>query len=96
MLQLGPRQGWHFPQTEFGVYAGFHPADSKEAIYHLEELRRKGADYLLFPSTAFWWLGFYGDFQKYLESRYACICSEASCVIFQLSSTPGSGFRSHE
>ena len=85
LLQLGPRRGWHFPQTEAGVYAGFYPADSEEAIAHLEEIRRKGADYLLFPSTAFWWLGFYGDFQKYLESRYPCICSDPSCLIFQLS-----------
>ncbi len=85
LLQLGPRRGWHFPQTEAGIYAGFHPADSEEAISHLEEIRRKGADYLLFPSTAFWWLAFYGDFQKYLESRYPCICSDPSCLIFQLS-----------
>ena len=89
LLQLGPRRGWHFPQTEAGVYAGCYPADSREAIAHLEEVRRKGADYLLFPSTAFWWLGFYGDFQKHLESRYPCICSDPSCLIFQLSTTPG-------
>ena len=89
LLQLGPRRGWHFPQTETGVYAGFYPADSTEAIAHLEEIRRKGADYLLFPSTAFWWLGFYGDFQKYLESHYPCVCSDPSCLIFQLSTTPG-------
>ena len=88
LLQLGPRRGWHFPQTEAGVYAGFHPADSGEAIVHLEEIRRKGADYLLFPSTAFWWLGYYGDFQKYLESRYPCVCSDPSCLIFLLSNTP--------
>ncbi len=91
LLQLGKRRGWHFPQTEAGVYAGFHPADSEEAISHLEEIRRKGADYLLFPSTAFWWLGFYGDFQKYLESSYPCVCSDPSCLIFQLSTTPGGG-----
>ena len=88
LLQLGSRRGWHFPQTEAGVYAGFYPADSGEAIAHLEEIRRKGADYLLFPSTAFWWLGFYGDFQKYLESHYPCVCSDPSCLIFQLSTTP--------
>jgi O-antigen biosynthesis protein len=90
LLQLGPRRGWHFPQTEAGVYAGFYPADSEEAIAHLEEIRRMGADYLLFPSTAFWWLGFYGDFQKHLESHYPCVCSDPSCLIFQLSTNPGS------
>jgi hypothetical protein len=89
LLQLGPRRGWHFPQTEAGVYAGFYPADSEEAIAHLEEIRRKGADYLLFPSTAFWWLGFYRDFQKHLESHNPCVCSDPSCLIFQLSTTPG-------
>ena len=91
LLQLGPRRGWHFPQTEAGIYAGFHPADSEAAISHLEGIRRKGADYLLFPSTAFWWLGFYGDFQKYLESHYPCVCSDPSCLIFQLSTTLGGG-----
>ena len=91
LLQLGPRRGWHFPQTEAGVYAGSYPADSRDAIAHLEEVRRKGADYLLFPSTAFWWLGFYGDFQKYLEYRYPCVFSDPSCLIFQLSTTPGGG-----
>ena len=90
LLQLGPRLAWHFPQTEAGVYAGYYPADSREAIDHLEELRRKGGDYLLFPSTAFWWLGYYGDFQKHLESHYPCIWSDPSCLIFQLSGTPGS------
>jgi hypothetical protein len=89
MFQLGPRRGWHFPQTETGVYAGCYPADSGEAITHLEEIRRKGGDYLLFPSTAFWWLGFYGDFQKHLESHYPRVWSDPSCLIFQLSTTPG-------
>jgi GT2 family glycosyltransferase len=89
LLQLGPRRAWHFPQTEDGVYAGCYPADSQEAIAHLEGLRRNGGDYLLFPSTAFWWLGFYGDFQKHLESHYSRIWSDPNCLIFQLSSTPG-------
>ena len=89
LLQLGPRRGWHFPQTEAGIYAGCYPADSAEAIAHLEEIRRKGADYLLFPSTAFWWLGYYGDFHKHLESHYPRVWSDPSCLIFQLSTTPG-------
>ncbi len=91
LLHLGPRRGWHFPRTEAGVYAGCYPADSGEAIAQVEEVRRRGADYLLFPSTAFWWLGFYGDLQKHLETRYPCICSDPCCLIFQLSTTPGRG-----
>jgi hypothetical protein len=52
LLTLGGRQVWHFPQTEDGVNAGYYPADSTEAITHLEVLRAKGGEYLLFPSTA--------------------------------------------
>ena len=51
--------GWHFPQTPDGVYAGHYPADSAEAIGHLEDLRVQGGQFLLFPSTAFWWLEHY-------------------------------------
>lgn len=87
LLQLGTCRGLHFPQNAEGVYAGYHPADSREAIAHLEDLRRAGGQFLLFPSTAFWWLGYYRDFQKHLETKYSCICSERSCLIFQLTPT---------
>jgi glycosyltransferase involved in cell wall biosynthesis len=70
LLKLGERRGWHFPQQEDGRYAGFHPANSADAIAGLESLRRRGAGYLLFPSTASWWLEYYSDFKEYLESRY--------------------------
>ena len=84
LLRLGgQRRGWHFPQEEGGVYAGYYPADSAEAIAHLEELREKGADFLLFPETAYWWLERYGDFEKHLDARYRRIWSEG-CIIYQL------------
>jgi len=77
LLKLGgQRRGWHFPQNEDGVYAGYYPADSAEAIFHLEELRSKGADFLLFPETAYWWLERYGDFEQHLDARYRRIWSE--------------------
>src|SRR5687767_15174541 len=56
LLELQGRRGWHFPQEADGRYAGYHPANSAAAISHLEELRSKGAEYILLPSTAFWWL----------------------------------------
>jgi hypothetical protein len=84
LLKLdGERIGWHFPQNENGVYAGFYPADGSEAIFHLEELRAKGADFLLFPETAFWWLERYRDFKQHLDSHYRRIWSEG-CIIYQL------------
>ena len=49
LLALDGLRGRHFPQRADGVYAGHHPADSAEAIAHLEQLRAQGADYLLIP-----------------------------------------------
>lgn len=85
LIELGSRQGWHFPQDEEGVFAGHYPADSAEAIAHLEALRAKGGDFLLFPNTAFWWLEYYLDFRSHLDGRYRCILRDESCIIYQLS-----------
>jgi len=88
LVDLGDeRQGWHFPQNEEGVYIGYHPSDSAQAIAHLEELRKKGAGFLLFPGTAFWWLEHYGEFRDHLDSHYSRVCEEEGCIIFELSPT---------
>ncbi|HJQ26315.1 MAG TPA: glycosyltransferase, partial [Blastocatellia bacterium] len=52
---------------------------------HLEALRRRGAEYLLLPSTAFWWLDFYKDFQRHLDSACQRIWADDNCLIYQLS-----------
>ena len=51
---------------EDGTYAGHHPADSAEAIAHLEALRAKGAEYIVFPQTALWWLDYYDALRELL------------------------------
>jgi hypothetical protein len=76
---------WHFPQTEDGVYAGHHPADSAEAIAHLESLRAKGAGYLLIPKPAFWWLEYYSQFKDHLERQYSpSVRDSETCLVFNL------------
>ena len=50
LLALDGKAGRHFPPGEGGGYAGYHPADSAEAIRHLESLRREGVQFLLFPA----------------------------------------------
>ena len=89
LLRLnGGRRGWHFPQASNGVYAGCYPGDSAAAIAHLEELRSRGADFLLLPETDFWWLQHYGDFRRHLEDRYRVVVDEEGvCVIFSLRET---------
>ncbi len=85
LLQLADHQGWHFPQTEQGVYAGCYPADSAEAIAHLEALRAKGGEFLVFPEPAFWWLEHYHEFKQHLESHYRLVDhQEDAYMIFAL------------
>jgi colanic acid/amylovoran biosynthesis glycosyltransferase len=81
--------GWrasHFPQAHGGGYAGFYPADSGEAIQHLEDLRSAGAEYLVFPPTATWWLEHYTGLRMHLESAYGMLqpAAEGGCVVVAL------------
>jgi hypothetical protein len=85
LLQLSGRPAWHFPQTDDGVYAGFHPGSSAEAIDHLELLRAKGGTYLLIPATSLWWLEHYAAFRDHLTSRYRAVATvDGVCEIVDL------------
>ena len=81
LLEFDTAHGWHFPQAPNGVYAGFHPRDSKEAIQHLEELRSRGGNYFLIPATSVWWLDFYREFRDHLESSYSVVARERDAGI---------------
>jgi glycosyltransferase involved in cell wall biosynthesis len=69
LLELGSVSASHFPQTTEGTYAGYHPANSAEAIAHLDALQSKGAEYLVVPASSLWWLEHYEDFRRHLERR---------------------------
>ena len=85
LLEFDGRRGWRFPQTERGVYAGHYPADSAAAIAHFEALRAKGAEFLLLPSTAFWWLDSYPDFRTHLDAQGTRVWHDADCIIYRVS-----------
>jgi len=85
LLRLGSVHASHFPQTDNGIYAGYHPADSAAAIDHLEMVRAQGAEYLVVPSTAYWWFSHYTGFREYLETRYQTIVTNKDCSIYNLS-----------
>jgi glycosyltransferase involved in cell wall biosynthesis len=87
LLQLDGRMGRHFPQTENGLYLGYHPADSYAAIQQLENLRAEGSRYMLIPNVSFWWLEYYKDFREYLDECYRRIWSDDSCIIYDLDRT---------
>jgi GT2 family glycosyltransferase len=82
LVGFDERDGQHFPQDGAGNYSGHHPRDSREAIEHLEALRAGGAGYLVVPSTAAWWLRYYGGFAGHLD-RYRALDLEG-CSIYDL------------
>lgn len=83
LLELGDRPASHFPQ-EHGVYAGHYPANADEAIAQVEDLRAQGAQFLVFPKPAFWWLEHYRELTDHLEHRYGAVVRDDSCVVFAL------------
>jgi glycosyltransferase involved in cell wall biosynthesis/2-polyprenyl-3-methyl-5-hydroxy-6-metoxy-1,4-benzoquinol methylase len=90
LVALGKRRASHFPQNGHRMYAGYNPADSATAIAHLEALREKGAEFLVFPQSAFWWLAHYADFRQHLQERYRIAVLEPdACLIFALRESPG-------
>lgn len=85
LLRLDGRTAWHFPRAEDGAYIGYHPADSDEAIRHLEAARGQGAQYLLVPQTYTWWLDFYGQFKHHLDARCRLVARvEDACLVYAL------------
>jgi tetratricopeptide (TPR) repeat protein len=85
LLKLGRKNVWHFPRADDGSYAGHYPPNSAAAIEHLESIRSLGADYLVFPGTAFWWFEFYQDFTRHLATHYSVAHRDAeTCVAFSL------------
>jgi GT2 family glycosyltransferase len=92
LLGLLGRSAWHFPRLADGSYAGCYPEDGAAAVEHLEALRRAGADWLLIPSPAFWWLDHYAVLARYLERRHTRVHACEACHIYSLSlSRAGAG-----
>jgi hypothetical protein len=71
----------HFPQDADGKYSGYHPSDSDEAIALLEKLRHRGAQYLVFPESSYWWLEHYQEFRAHLDTFCSAESGEG-CMIF--------------
>jgi 2-polyprenyl-3-methyl-5-hydroxy-6-metoxy-1,4-benzoquinol methylase/glycosyltransferase involved in cell wall biosynthesis len=85
LLRLDASTGSHFPQDVDGAYAGYHPADSESAIKHLEELRGRGAQFLLIPQTSLWWLEHYAAFTDHLNRHFGCVINQPDvCLLFDL------------
>jgi hypothetical protein len=85
LLEMPGLLGAHFPQDGSGEYAGHHPHDSAAAIAELERLRRHGAEYLVVPASACWWLDFYADFAGHLVTHGEVLADvPEACLIYGL------------
>lgn len=85
LLDVPGMTALHFPQDGSGGYAGHHPLDSVAATAELEKLRRAGAEYIVIPATARWWLDFYDEFALHLASHCEVIVDAPdACLIYGL------------
>jgi hypothetical protein len=81
LLKFDGLKAWHFPRCEDGTYAGHYPKDSAECIAQLERLRSNGAEFLVIPATARWWLEHYAAFGEHLAAHYRALGDEQSPAI---------------
>jgi glycosyltransferase involved in cell wall biosynthesis len=84
LLRIDGVVAGHFPQDGTGRWPGYHPEDSAAAIEHLEELRRGGAERLVFPKSSFWWLEHYEQLADHLQQTYRLVHSDDDCQVFDL------------
>jgi GT2 family glycosyltransferase len=84
LVDVPDRRAWHFPRAPSGTWAGYHPADSAEAIAVLEELCALGATHLAFPHTSLWWLDYYQDLAHHLSRQHQEVLRDEACVVFAL------------
>lgn len=85
LLELGTRAAHHFMEDGEGRYSGYHPADSDEALQHLESRIGRGATHLVVPGPSLWWLEHYTGLRDYLDAHHRRSWSDDRCVIYDLS-----------
>jgi hypothetical protein len=69
LLELPGARAWHFPRAADGRWAGHYPSDATAALAQLEAARLAGAEYVLFPEPAFWWLEHYAALADHLRTH---------------------------
>jgi hypothetical protein len=60
------------------------PPDDTTAIKELERLRQSGATFMAFAWPAFWWLVYYQDLRRYIESNFKCVINNDRIIVFDL------------
>jgi len=86
VLYYAERKGWHFLEKN-GIYNG-EPKDSAQAIVDLEELRKRGASYLVFTSNTSWWLDYYEQLGEYVQRTATLMDETSEFKIYKLNPVP--------
>jgi len=86
VLYYAERKGWHFLEKN-GIYDG-EPKDSAQAIADLEELRKRGASYLVLTSNTSWWLDCYVQFGQHVAATSTLVEATCEFKIYQLNPVP--------
>jgi GT2 family glycosyltransferase len=85
LLNVPDRCAWHFPSNERGEFAGCYPGSGTDAVKAVRELASRGAQYLAFPASAFWWLDYYAELRNYCRSECELVAEEPDrCLVFAL------------
>jgi SAM-dependent methyltransferase len=85
LLHLDGRPTWPLPRDKRGVYSGPYPANDGEAIAQVESARLEGAQFLLLPRSAFWWLDYYEALRRHLAGSFRVVFrDEDTCMIIAL------------
>ena len=66
-----------------GQYDG-PPSDDTMAVDEFNRLRNKGANFIVFWWTSFWWLKHYSEFHIYLRAQFNCVLENERVIIFNL------------
>ena len=88
LLDLGEATAWHFPLATDGRWAGHYPADSAAAVEQVEAVRLAGAEYLLLPEPAFWWLDHYSGLGDHLLRHGEEVARTPDLRLYRLADSP--------
>jgi hypothetical protein len=87
MISCACTVGGHgtFPRPTTAFTPGIIPQAAWRRLPTSEFLRAKGGEYLLLPATMFWWLDYYVEFKRHLETYYQpLVRQDDTCRIFEL------------
>jgi GT2 family glycosyltransferase len=89
LLDLGGPTAWHFPIGSDGRWAGHYPANTAAAVAQVEAVRVAGAEYLLLPEPAFWWLDHYSGLGDHLLRYGEEVARTPDLRLYRLSGSVG-------